>query len=291
MMAEGQVSVGASLAYGWRLWAANWRSIWGVLALTSLTMTVYMAGIYAPNQDLLIAGGVAQLITQPMLYGAVFRIAFADRHGGDPAFAGGHAGLQWRPMEWRILGTSLLLTLLFVLFVLLAFVLVGSVALGVIVSHGGRTPPLTPQAAMNALGADGKTVMTFVLAAALFVLVFLYVRLSLAFAATADRGKISVLETWPLTKGQFWRILIALLVVQLPLTLVQSLITTAAADGTTIGSVPGGMAPTPALVSALVTGVVYGGLIAPITAGILAYYYRTLAPPPPPADGLPEARP
>ena len=31
-MADGQVSVGASLVYAWNLWRTNWRTIWGAPA-------------------------------------------------------------------------------------------------------------------------------------------------------------------------------------------------------------------------------------------------------------------
>ena len=140
MMADSQVSVGGSLVYAWTLLKQHWRAIWAVLALVSLAETVYVAGVYAMNNQLLVGGAVAQLITKLVLYGAIFRLAFADRHSGDPAFALGHAGLQWRRMEWRLLGAGSLLLLFLAIIAVLGVVLVSAVALGIIMNHGGPPP-------------------------------------------------------------------------------------------------------------------------------------------------------
>ena len=287
MMADGQVSVGASLTYGVQLWLRSWRAIWGVLALQSLAATIYVAGVYALNNDLLAAGVVAQLITQPMLYGAVFRIALADRHTGDADFTPGHAGLQWRAAEWRLLACTALLGVFFAVVGLLALFVVGSLALALIMSHGGAAPPSTPQAAFAALGQVGQTVVLIVSALTIAGLVYLYIRMSLAFAATADRGKIMVMQSWPTTRGQFWRIFLAMIVLQLPLTVVQSLVTGLASDGRVAATA--GMPPGPAMVSALILGVIAGAAVSPIAAGVLAYFYRSLVPVAP--GGAPGSRP
>ena len=278
MMADSQVSVGGSLIYAWTLLKQHWRAIWAVLALVSLAETVYVAGVYAGNNELLVGGAVAQLITKLVLYGAVFRLAFADRHGGDPAFALGHAGLQWGRMEWRLLGAGALLLLFMAIIAALGAVLVGGVALGIIMNHGGSAPPTTPQAVLAALGPNGQTVVSVILALVILALLYFYVRLSLAFAATADTSKVSVLSTWPLTKTHSWRILGALILIQLPLMLMESLIAAAGDGGAGTGA---SMSAEAAMLSALAVGAVFGCVIAPLSAGVLAYYYRHPSGPPP----------
>ena len=280
MMADSQVSVGGSLIYAWNLLKQHWRAMWAVLALVSLAGTVDVAGAYAMNNTLLIAGGVAQLITKIVLYGAVFRLAFADRHPADPAFALGHAGLQWGRMEWRLLGAGALLLLFLAIMAVLGLVVVSAVALGIIMNHGGAAPPTTPQAVLAALGQDGQTVVSVVLTLALMGLIYCYVRLSLTFPATADSGKVSVLGSWTLTKSHGWRILGALILLQLPLMLLETLI--AAAVGGDGGPGTGApMSAETAMLSALAIGAVFGCVISPLSAGVLAYYYRHPSGPPP----------
>ena len=277
-MADSQVSVGASLVYAWTLLKQHWRAIWAVLALVSLAGTIYLAGAYAGNNELQIGGVVAQLLTGLLLYGAVFRLAFADRHPADPGFALGHAGLQWGGIEWRLLGAGVLLTLFLAIIAVLGMVLVSAVALGIIMNHGGATPPTTPQAVLAALGPNGQTVVSVIFFLVLLALLYCYVRLSLALAATVDTGKVSVLASWSLTKAQGWRILGALILVQLPLMLIESLIA-AASDGAGPGT-GAPMSAEAAMLSALAIGAIFGCVIAPLSAGVLAYYYRHPSGPP-----------
>ena len=280
-MADSQVSVGGSLTYAWALLRKNWRMIWGVLALVSLAQTIAVAGADAQNYDLLFGGLGIQLLIQPMLYAAIFRLAFADRHPADPAFAVGHSGLQWRAMEWRVLAAQLLMILFLVLIAVLGFLLVGGLALGIIASRGGAAPPSTPQAVITALGPDGWNVVLFVAALVLATLVFFNIRLFLALPATADTGKITVLGSWGLTKGHFWRILATLLLLQLPLTFLQSVLGALGEGGGSGASAVVAMSAESALFSALVIGAASGCLIAPLSAGALAYYYRNPSGPPP----------
>jgi len=273
-MADSQVSLGASLIYAWDLLRTHWRAIWGGLALVSLTATVQAAGAYAGNIPMMIVGVAAQAVTLPVLYGAIFRLAFADRHAGDAAFTPGPSGLQWRAMEWRLLASSLLLGVFLAIILMLALVLAGGVAIGILMNKGIMTPPQTPEAFAAALGPTGQLAVTVIALAGVMALLFFFIRLRLAVAATADSGKIVVLKSWPLTKGQFIRIFGAIFLIQLPLTLVQALLA-AMADGDAVGAAGAGqMAPGAAMGSALVTGVVYGGVVLPLTASAIAYFFR-----------------
>ncbi|RUN77500.1 hypothetical protein EJC47_06115 [Sphingomonas sp. TF3] len=73
-----------------------------------------------------------------------------------------------------------------------------------------------------AVAARGAMVPVFILLglAAFAVLIYFYVRFSLAFALTMQRGKIMIGESWNLTKGRFWTLFAAYLVVGLIVTVV-----------------------------------------------------------------------
>lgn len=275
LMAESRVSVGASLAFSWTLWASRWRSIWGVLALTSLAATVYLAGDFANKVEVYVAGLAAYLLVVLMANAAVFRLAFASRHVDDPAFKPGTAGVQWRAMEWRLLGASMLLLLFYAILIAVAFVAVGGVAMGIAMNKGQIAALTTPQALLAALGPQGETAVTVLAAFAYAALIYVAVRLSFALAATADEGRIAVLRTWKLTKGQFWRILVSMLLIQLPVLFVGAVVGALAHTGTTggMGLAAEAMAPAGALSAGLIMGVLTGGVAAPLAAGVLAYYY------------------
>ena len=226
MMADSQVSVGGSLVYAWTLLKTHWRSIWAVLALTALAETVYVAGAYALNNTLLAGGLAAQLITQIMLYGAVFRLAFADRHPGDPAFALDHAGLQWRGLEWRLLGAMALLFVFLLIIALLGMVLVGGVALGVTSATGAALPD-----------AVSAIFLILLLVGALAAVVYPLVRLSLSMPMTMAQQHIRLFESWRPTHGRFWplagAILLCLVLIGVVL-VVAAIVTTAVAAAVTL---------------------------------------------------------
>ncbi len=279
------MSIGAALVYAWSLWRARWRSIWGVLALTSLAATVYLAGDFAGNQRLYIGGLIAYLVVVFMNNGAVFRLAFADRHPADPGYQPGLSGLQWRAMEWRLVATSLLLLLFYLIMASVAAVVVGGLAFGIAMNRGTAAALTTPQGVAAALGPTGSGVVSLVALVVYCALIYVAMRLSLATAATADSGRISVLRTWALTKGQFWRIFLTIMLVELPALFVGALVGAIGAASQAGISTPDHLAPGAALVCGLIMGVLTGGVLAPLMSGVLAYYYRGLkgAPDPSPA--------
>jgi len=280
-MTESRVSVGASLAFSWGLWVSRWRSIWGVLALTSLAATVYLAGDFANKVEVYVAGLAAYLLVVLMTNGAVFRLAFASRHGDDPAFAPGPVGIQWRAMEWRLLGASLLLLLFYAILIAVAFVAVAGVAMGIAMNKGQIAALTTPQALIAALGPQGETAVAVLAAIAYAALIYVAIRLSLTLAATADGGRIAVLSTWKVTKGQVWRILVSMLLIQLPVLFVGVMVAAMARAGASGGTglATEAMAPAGALSAGLIMGVLSGGVAAPLGAGVLAYYYMSLKAP------------
>ena len=192
-MAESRVSIGASLSYALSLWRGHARSIWGVLALSSLAWTVCYAGNLADNSMVTLAGMAAGQLMSLATMGTVYRLAFAEDHPGDPSFALGHLGLQWGRTEWRLLGASLLLILFLAIMAVLEFTVIGAVCLGILANKGGRFAPTTPQALLAALGPDGRQVVQVLIYIAFCGFLFIWGRLLLTTAATADSGRAGLL--------------------------------------------------------------------------------------------------
>ncbi|MEI9964800.1 MAG: hypothetical protein WDM92_08870 [Caulobacteraceae bacterium] len=272
------VSVGASLAYAWSLLSGHWRGVWGVLALSSLDATVYLAGMFAQNPMLIGIGAAALCITALMTNGAFFRLAFADRHGDDAGYKPGPVGMQWGRMEWRMLGAALLLAVFFVILVVLVAIALAAPLIGAIMSKG--VSPVTiqnPEQLAALIGPKGAAVLAGAQILLDLVVIFLGVRLALYMAATADSGRIMVLSTWRITRGHFWPILGSMLIVSLPAAM---LVVLAQASAGGAAATPDPLAPAAAFLWGLVGGVAYGAFAIPLTSGVIAYYYRNLAPPP-----------
>jgi hypothetical protein len=123
------------------------------------------------------------------------------------------------------------------------------------------------------------------LAAALFVAI----RLTLVLPATAAEGKVRVFETWGLTKGQFWRILGAMIIASAPSLLFGVLnggvTSTMGEEGAREGVKV--LDPAEAAVMALLSGLVVGVLQAPLYVGLQAFLYRGLRQTPPVSSDLP----
>jgi hypothetical protein len=272
-MSDSQVSVGAALSYAWNLWRGHWRQIWGVLALNALACTVVYAGLFSDNAELVLAGGVSLLFTTFAAYGAMFRLAFAADHPDDPQFRLGSLGLQWGRMELRMLGAQLLLMIFLFILLLLLVILVLTPAMAVMMSKGGPLPATMTEAQLKQmLGANGVTALQLGLAAVQVVLFLVYIRLSLYLSATAESGRISVLRTWKLTRGNFWRIFAATVILYLPTATIIS-VGGAPSDGQAAALPPGEI-----FLYSLICGGWAGAAAAPLAAAVQAYFYRNLKP-------------
>lgn len=283
-MAANQVSVGAAIRYAWSLLSANFRAIWGVLALNALASTVLIAGQLSRNDVMWAAAMPAVLMTTLMTYGALYRLALADRHGDDPGFKPGHHGLQWGAMEWRMLAARLLVVVFIVFLALLATLLIGSVLVGVLQARGFTpTPGMTSDQLMAALGPAGRPLSLAVAAALLVLVTWLSLRLGLALPASADEKAVRVLRTWKLTRGQVWPLFAATALVQLPVLFIGGYVVL---NVLAMSGGPADAGPTAILIAALVLAVPAGLFVTPMQTGIFAHFYRTVAPAsgrPPPA--------
>jgi hypothetical protein len=111
----------------------------------------------------------------------------------------------------------------------------------------------------------------------MMIAVFVKVHVCLYPAATVTNKKIEVFSTWPLTKGQFWPILAATILLNLP-SLILSMLAV---------YVPVSLGLSP------VFGVVLAGVNAfvelPLLNGLYAFLYRGLRPPMPTVAPTPVA--
>jgi hypothetical protein len=266
----------------YRFWREAWRPALGALLLLGAAGAVqyYLAATGRAGWSMLMV--LAVIPAQIVAYGALFRLAFADERTGEPAFHRGPAGLQWGGMETRMLGATLLLMLLwFVAMILFVFIFI----IALMVAMGGAAAGLegadTPQELFEAMGPRGTGTLLVVGLASAALALWAYVRLLLVLPATASSGRVQVFETWRLTKGQFWRIFAALLIVALP-TIVWGMFNGAVEgalgeegprEGTTV------LPPAAAALMAVLGGIVSGVLQAPLSAGLMAFLYRGLRQP------------
>jgi hypothetical protein len=266
-MVGRKISVQAAVKAAFDFAKINAPKTAGVL---SIILFFDIAKVLAPVQDATsidvarLALSVIEALFSVIAQGALYRLAFASEHAGDPEFRMGPLGLQWGKPETRLLGAKLLLYLLFFIAMLfLAIVLIMVLGVGMFVSGGGGTslpstamasPPLNPQQA-------SKVLLYF---APLFVAVlYVYLRVCLFGPATVAERKVLVFSTWSLTRGHVWPIFGALFLISVPVGVLNLL---------------AGLPDEPrtaTIVIGLVTCVV-AFLIRPMFCGLYAYVYTAL---------------
>lgn len=253
----------AALRAAWRFLLPAWRQAWMGLGLAVVFVSLAL-GAVVPQ----IPSTLSRLW---LLLGAFSIVAVAARllpaAINLPAARGFWAA---RKVELRLLTVAgLSLIFLFVLF-LLVFVLVLCFAYAAAASGRGFNPA---QIATWAPAVDnrGRIVVTLVAAAAFLGLGWAATRISLAAPATVEKGRVLVLTTWPITRGQGWRIGVAnLAILVIPIALAWAI---------RIGPAVGGGRPHP-LINALLClaeGLVVAGLWLPLTIGLMGYFYRELS--------------
>jgi hypothetical protein len=252
----------------------HWRQVKGALALVFVANMVAVAMSVGENLARELLMQAVMLPCSVVASGALLRLAFADEHPNDPEFTPGPGGLQWGKTEWRLMGVWGVLLFLVVLAVLaLAFLsmllAVAGAAVGIISGPiGAGVEP--PQGLVVMGGLLGLVTM----------LAFIYVgvRLCLSFPATVAEKRVLVAQTWPLTRGQFWPILGAWALINIPLiTLVMLL-------GAVVGALVGAPEPdeaslTQLLAIGLFPSIIASFLLTPLNAGLAAFLYRGLRPP------------
>jgi hypothetical protein len=230
--------------------------VWGVLAAV---VVFNIAAAVATPLFLKICLTLAAALIGLMAQAALFRLDFAQGGSDEPEFKIGPGGFQWREPETRLLGASLLLAFLFSLgFLFWIVIAIFGVGTATVVSGQGGAAPGSPppESAQLVVGV----LALILLGAGIWV----GVRVSLYQAATVASRKIMVFSTWHLTKGNFWAILAASIILLLP-----ELVLT---FGARIPNLPTGVA----LGIALVLGVVIAFVELPLMCGLNAHLYALL---------------
>lgn len=134
---------------------------------------------------------------------------------------GGLAFIRFGMDEVRMIGLTILFIIVFYVGLLLVILLFGALFGAALMATGGAVTGTPPNG-----GAvfGGVLLMIGVGLVLLFIAIWLYVRLSLAFPLTLIRHKIIVGESWELTKGHALTLFGAYLVIFLILMLVSTLV-------------------------------------------------------------------
>ena len=270
-MAADEFTIGGAVRFAWTTLRQHGRAIWGVLALNALADTLSGAGAMTQNTALSLIGMLGSLVTGFMLLGAVFRLTLADRHAGDERFKPRPLGLQWGAMETRMLGAGALVVMLVVFIGFLVLLAIQALAVGGVAAEGFNPAQLkTAEQLQAALTATFGPAWPLVALPLLAAIIYVSVRLSLIMPATADQGAIRIFRSWPLTRGAFWKILAASLLIQLPFLF--------ALQAIDLSARAGGLGGPAVFAAALIAGVLSGAVLSPLSAALAAYLYRHLSP-------------
>lgn len=256
------------MSFGEPLWAAFglWRTgVSRALGALALYAGLYAIGLLVPLPPWALIGlVVVELLVWAVAFGALMRIALADLHADEPSYRLGPAGLQWGVIETRLFTARLLLLLLLFL-ILVAAVFCMMLAAIVVSAMTGPPPKL---AAGISLTPAALAVILVGLAFA-GVTVWVATRLALSSPATADRVKVQVFSTWPLTRGARAWGLLAPMPMLIFITFALGFLVRWAMR---CGSLPASALPAVWIAYALFVGFVQ----TPLAAGVSAEAYRRL---------------
>jgi len=198
------------------------------------------------------------LLVSVLAYGAMMRIALADIHPGEAAYAPGPGGLQWTRIETRLLAALLLIGLFVGLAALGAVFLTLLTAIIVAAVSG-----LAARSSGGFLDSPSGIAASAVFLVAMCVLLWACVRLVLSTAATVDRQQVQVFSTWKLTRGAAPPLFVALFIIAAPAVVLNA-----------VGRLAAGSLAGPGVWVAY--GLVVGFVQTPLTAGVCAYAYLKL---------------
>lgn len=228
--------------------APAWRGAWGAMVVCIVLMA---AMIFLPDSRWKWLVGLAVIASGLALKGGLLRIALRQPSGLGPA------GLQLGRPEARLLGAALLCLLL--------IVMIASVLGLVLLAVAGMAELDADAIAQRNWAAAGEgwklAVVTLAGLATVFVVLSLFVRLSLYAPATVARGRMVSLDSFIIVRGAGWPLSAGLLLTSAPVIILALLSS-------------GGMLEGPA--GALVWALVLAGLQAPLTTGFVAAAYRRL---------------
>ncbi len=236
--------------------APAWGRAWLAMILTGAAAAQALATHGAPDGGAWLGLTTAAVIVAS---GALWRLGL-ERSGTGPG------GLQAGPVELRLVAVTGLSVVFLMVLATLAFVVLLAFAYAAAASGRGFVASDIATWA-PAVDARGQVVVTAVAGLCALALAWASARISLAAPATVMRGRVQVLATWPITRGQAWRLLAANIVVSaIPGLAIAGLLE--------ISAVRTGLA-TPVRLAA---GLIFSGLWLPAVIGLMTGFYRRLEP-------------
>jgi hypothetical protein len=267
-MSGRKISIRASLRAAFEFARVNAPKTVGVL---SIILVFDLAAVFTPasaafTPTVLVLRGLEALFGV-VAQGALYRLALAGAHGGDPEFRAGPLGLQWGKPETRLLGAHLLLY--FLLFLGLLFwviIMIVTLGAGMFATSTGAGPLGSASLSSAPISPTPQQASQLLLTFAPFgvIALFVYLRICLYGVATVAERKIAVFSTWRLTRGHVWPLFAAVLLIAAPIGLLD-----------VVANLPD--VPRDAtLVLELLACVVDAFLIRPMYCGLYAHVYAGL---------------
>lgn len=188
-MGEGSATIGGTVRAGMAGWTPGVRNCWAalvtgaVLGLLPRALPPSLAFLSLP----------LELAAAALAYGALYRAAF-----GGPA---GWNGLRWGAQEWRLLAVQALVTVILTVVTAVLAVLVGAVVVGIAKSNDPNLDITSLDAWREALNGPGALAAGLPPLLSMAIMLWLFLRLSLAPAATVDLDKVQVLSAFGRTRG------------------------------------------------------------------------------------------
>jgi hypothetical protein len=188
-MSEGSAAIGRTVRAGLSGWTPGVRTCWAALvagAVVGLAPRALTPGLSFLALPL-------ELVATTLAYGALYRTAFAGPRGWN--------GLRWGLVEWRLLAVQALITVILSVVAAVLAVLVGAVVVGVAKVNAPSLDITSVEAWRAALNGPGALPVSLVPLLSMIVMIWLFLRLSLAPAATVDIGRIQVLSAFGRSRG------------------------------------------------------------------------------------------
>jgi hypothetical protein len=230
-----------------------WRRAWLAMLLTGAAAEQWLARRSGADAGLWLC---MTALAAVVACGALWRLGLA-RAGTGPG------GLQAGRVEFRLIAVTLLSVLfMMILGTLALFVLIAFAYAAASAGRGFVSSDIATWAA--AVDGRGRVVVTVVAAVCGLALAWASARISMAAPATITRNRVQVLATWPITRGQAWRIMLAnLILIALPALLIVAVLRSAADPG---------------FLARSAAALIMTGLWLPLSIGLMTYFYRRLEP-------------
>lgn len=188
-MGERSAAIGRTVRAGLSGWAPGLRSCWtalvvgAVLGLLPRALPLGLAFLALP----------LEFAATTLAYGALYRATIRGPSGWN--------SLRWGAVEWRLLAVQALITVILTVVAAVLAVLVGAVVVGIAKTNDPHLDITSLEAWRAALDGPGAIPAGLPPLLSAAVMIWLFLRLSLAPAATVDQGKVQVLSAFGLTRG------------------------------------------------------------------------------------------